>query len=110
MTNDFDPYLIAKRLLSFSDDYADKKAAFELLTEMKKPKLYTLANECNEASAAAKEQYAYRHPDYAAYIKDMVEAEKVCNRAKGKLEAERVRIDLLRTQSANERAVNKVLP
>jgi hypothetical protein len=108
--SEIDPYLIAQRLLSFSNEYADKKAAFELLTEMKKPKLYTLANECNESSAAAKEQYAYRHPDYAAYIKEMVEAEKAANRAKGKLEAERVRIDLLRTQSANERAVNRVMP
>lgn len=108
--SEIDPYAIAKRLLSFSDDYADKKAAADLLAEMKKPKLYTLASECNEASAAAKEQFAYRHPDYQTYITDMVEAERLSNRAKGKLEAERVRIELLRTQSANERHINKVMP
>lgn len=108
--SDIDPYQIAKRLLSFGNDYADKKAAADLKSEMKKPTLYTLANECNEVSAAAKEQYAYRHPDYAAYIEGMVESERLSNRAKGKLEAERVRIELLRTQSANERHIQKVMP
>jgi hypothetical protein len=105
--SDIDPYAIAKRLLSFSDDYADKKAAADLRAEMKKPTLYTLANECNEGSAAAKEQYAYRHPQYESYVKDMVESERLANRAKGKLEAERVRIEMLRTKSANEREVNR---
>jgi hypothetical protein len=110
MNDQLDPNAIAKRLYEFSQDYADTKAAFELLSEMKKPKLYSLAHECNESSAAAKEAYAYRHPDYAAYIKVMVEAEKVMLRAKGKLEAERARIDLLRTKAASEREVNRNLP
>lgn len=108
--DNFDPYAMAKRLLSFSEDYADKKAAADLKAEMKKPTLYTLANECNEQSSTAKEQYAYRHPSYAAYVAEMVEAERSANRAKGKLEAERVRIDLFRTKIVNDREVNKVMP
>lgn len=110
MTNDIDPYAIAKRLLAFGDDWADKKAAADILSESKKSVLSELSAECNEASAAAKESYGLRHPAYKEHLAKMVEAERLSNRAKVKLEAEKVRIELLRTQSANQREINRNMP
>lgn len=107
MSDLIDPYAIAKRLLSFSDEWADKKAAADLLAELKKPLLSELSLECNEASQSAKESYALRHDNFKEHVRSMVEAERVSNRAKGKLEAERVRIDLLRTKAASERFINQ---
>jgi len=107
---DIDPYAIAKRLLSFSTESAKKTGEYTKLYEMRKPVLYTIAASCNEQSAAAKEQYAYRSEEYKEHIDKMYKAEVEAAIAKGKLEAERVRIDLIRTVSANEREVNRHLP
>lgn len=108
--SDIDPYSIAKRLLTFGEDYADKRAAADFLAETKHSVLSELASECTAESQAAKEAYGRRHKKFKEHIKNMVEADRLANRAKAKLEAERVRIEMLRTKSANEREINRSMP
>lgn len=107
---DIDPYAIAQRLLSFSNESARKNGEYTRLYEMRKPVLYTIAEQCNSESAAAKEQFGYRSDEYKAHVNKMADAQIEGAIAKGKLEAERTRIDLIRTVSANEREINRNLP
>jgi len=105
-----DPNEIHEKLVTLGEEWADAQAAAELLEETKKPLLSQLSTECNEQSAAAKEAFALRHPDYRKHIEIQVKARKAANKAKVRFDGAKVWVDLLRTQNANERATNRSAP
>lgn len=100
-----DPKTIAEQLTNLGDDWADKHAAAEMLEETKKSVLAKLAADSLENSMAAKENYALAHEDYTKHVKSMVEARRAANKAKVRYDSGKVWAELMRTQSANERAV-----
>lgn len=101
------PTEIHERLVTLGEEWAESQAAAELLEENKKPLLSQLSLECNEQSAAAKEAFSLRHPDYKKHIDVMVKARKAANKAKVRYDSAKVWSELMRTQAANERAANR---
>jgi hypothetical protein len=104
---EFNPRKIYETLTKLGTEWADAQATSELLDETRKSVLAQLANESNESSMAAKENYALRHEEYRRHLEAMVNAKKVANRARVKYDSAKVYVELLRTKEANERAANK---
>jgi|SRR6185369_5679495 len=101
------PQDIHEKLVTLGEAWAEAQAAAELLEENKKPLLSQLSVECNESSAAAKEAFALRHPDYKKHLDIMVKSRKAANKARVRYDSAKVWVDLLRTLNANERAANR---
>lgn len=104
---DFDPNKTAERFFLLGTDYAEKNGKAERLEYRRHIVLAELANQSNEGSEASKERFARSHPTYAKHIEEMVAARTEANIAKARWDADRARVDLLRTKAATERAVNK---
>ncbi|MGA1532566.1 MAG: hypothetical protein ACO33E_06010 [Aquiluna sp.] len=98
------PLEIHERLVAAGESWATAQEAAELLEETRKPLISQLGLECSESSAAAKEAYALRHPDYDKHIKMMVKNRAAANKARVRWESAKIYAELLRTQAANERA------
>lgn len=101
---------IYKRLMEAGTEWADANAAAELLEETKHTILSQLSSESDEKSIAAKESFARRHPEFIRHLEGMVNARKTANRAKVRYDAAKVWVECKRTESANERAANRVAP
>lgn len=101
-----DPDGIAHELERLGHAWADANAAASLLEETEKSVLAELASSyrgtCKsqvEADSLARSSRPFRD-----HIASMVQARKEANRRKVSWEAFKARVELMRTQSANERA------
>lgn len=104
---DFDPNKIAERLYNLGKDYAEANDSAERLEYRRHVVLAELANQANETSEAARDRFARSHEDYSKHLNDMVTARTKANIAKARYDADKVRVDLLRTKAASERLVNQ---
>lgn len=94
----------ARLIYEYGQDYGRKHGSALFLDDMVKITKARLARECNETSIAAKQLYAEAHESYEAKCKERADAEADEIIARAKLDAVKAEIELLRTQSANERA------
>lgn len=102
------PNAIYEQLVQAGDDWSDANAAADLLEETRKTKLAQLQlGFVEEKSMAAKEMNALASSEYESFIKGMVTARKLANRARVKYDSAKIYTDLLRTQSATERIANR---
>ena len=104
---DFNPDAVAKRLYELGRDYAEANDKAERLEYRRHVVLAELANQANESSEASRDRFARSHEVYAKHIDDMVTARTAANIAKARYDADKVRVDLLRTKAASERLVNQ---
>lgn len=102
------PNEIHQKLVTLGEGWAEMNYAADLLEESKKPLLAQLMAKSAQTSIAAKEADALAAPEYDEHIKKMCKARMQANKAKVQHESAKVWVELLRTQSANERAANKV--
>ena len=63
--------------------------------------------ESTEKTAAAKEIYAYAHPDYIVVLDGLREAVEKEETLKWKLTAAEAKIEIWRTESANNRTIDR---
>lgn len=101
------PYNIHEKLVKLGEEWAIANYAADLLEETKKPELARLMSKV-DGSIAAKEAEAQANPLYREHIAKMCEARRDANIAKVKYDSAKAYVELLRTQSANERAANRV--
>jgi hypothetical protein len=87
--------------------YAQAKANRVYLEEFRKSKKALLMNESDATAATAREQYAYSHPDYQALITGLKAAVEVEETLKWRMEAAKIRTELWRTESANNRTIDR---
>ena len=99
---------VYEKLMAAGEAWADANAAADILEETKNTVLAQLAADSNESSVAAKENYARAHPDFDRHLRAMVNARKAANRAKVVYDSAKVWVECKRTESANERAANRV--
>lgn len=99
-----------EQLVEAGEKWADLNAAADMLEESLKSLVSQLASDSNESSVAARTAFAHRHPEYKGQVKQMVEARTAANKAKVRYDAKKVYVELLRTQSANERSLARVAP
>ena len=91
------------------DAAAEARAQKVQLTEGRKVIKAELMNQCNESSEAAKERFAYSHPDYKEYIVGLGTAIKNDAAHTFRRESYNATIEAWRTQQANIRSAEKVI-
>jgi hypothetical protein len=104
MADLIDPNRAVDYLIEKSKEFAQAKADRAHLEHFRKSKKALLMNVCTEKAIAAREQFAYSHPEYIevlAGIKAAIEREELL---RWRLEAARLRVEVWRTQEASARA------
>jgi hypothetical protein len=94
-------------LIMLGDDWADKHAAATLLEETQKTVLsqVTLRYRPDTKSKTDADTQALADAEYVDHIHRMVKARKEANRARIRYEAAKTKIELARTNAANDRAL-----
>lgn len=87
--------------------YAKAKADRMYLEQFRKTKKALLMTESSEKTSAAKEMYAYAHPDYKVVLDGLREAVEVEETIKWQLTAAEAKIEIWRTESANNRQIDR---
>jgi hypothetical protein len=77
------------------------------LEEFRKSKKAILMTESTEQTAVAREQYAYSHPDYLAVLAGIKAAVEVEEKLRWEIIAAQARIEVWRTEQANNRYLDK---
>ena len=104
-----DPNKAVEFIIANAKKYAIAKADRAYIEQFRKSKKALLMNESTAKTAVEREQYAYSHNDYVGLLKGLCEAIAIEERLKWELEAARIRTEIWRTQSANERGQDKAL-
>lgn len=72
-----------------------------------KSKLALLMSESTETTMAGKEMYAKSHPDYIALLYGIKEVQNQEVTLKWQMDSAKITIEIYRTESANNRAIDK---
>lgn len=103
MADLIDPNRAVDFMIETAKEYAQAKAERSHLEHFRKSKKALLMNACSEKAVAAREQFAYSHPEYLQVldgIKVAVEREELL---RWRLEAARLRVEVWRSENANNR-------
>ena len=87
--------------------YAKAKSERIYLEQFRKSKKALLMSESDEKTSAAKEIYAYAHPDYIALLSGLRAAVESEETLKWQLTAAEAKIEIWRTESANNRQIDR---
>lgn len=91
-------------LIKAGEDWADMDAAATLLEEARKSVLADLKLKAPGTSDAARETYALADPSYTAFVRGMVEARRVANRARVRYDSGKTLSELRRSEESTRRA------
>ena len=98
-----------KYIYNESGKFAQAKADRTYLEHFLKSKLALLMSESTETTMAGKEMDAKKHPDYIALLYGIKEAIKIEEELKWKLISAQLAVEIYRTESANNRAIDKAM-
>lgn len=98
-----DPNAAADYIIQNAAKFAAAKAQRVYLEEFRKSKKAILMGQCQAKSAVEREQYAYAHEDYLALLGGLKAAVEVEEKLRWDLIAAQARIEIWRTQCANNR-------
>ena len=105
--NDINPQEAIEFIYRNAPKYAKAKSDRVHIEEFRKSKKALLMSESDEKSAVAREQFAYSHPDYLALLGGLKAAIEIEEKLRWDLIAAQARIEIWRTQSANNRAQDR---
>lgn len=108
-TEPIDPNKAVDYLVEHSRRYAQAKADRVHLEHFRKSKKALLMNECTEKAVTAREQYAYSHPDYMKLLEGLREAVRVEETLRWRLTAAQLRVEVWRSENANNRNQDRAL-
>jgi len=74
-----------------------------------KSKLALLMSESTETTMAGKEMYAKAHPDYIALLHGIKAAQELEVELRWKMEAAKITVEIYRTESANNRTIDRAM-
>lgn len=74
-----------------------------------KSKLALLMSESTETTIAGKEMYAKAHPDYIALLHGIKEVQEQEVTLKWQMESAKITVEIYRTESANNRTIDRVM-
>lgn len=89
--------------------YAKAKGERIFLEQYRKTKKALLMSDCDEKTQAAKETFAYAHMDYEELLEGLKPAVEIEETIKWQMIAAQAKIEIWRTQQANNRGQDKVL-
>ena len=104
-----DPNAAVDFMIANSKSYAQAKADRVHLEQFRKSKKALLMNECTEKAYAAKEMYAYSHPEYIELLEGIREATRLEEARKWQLTGAQLRVEVWRSMNANDRAQDRTL-
>lgn len=87
--------------------YAAAKANVVYMTEYRKTIKATLMFDCTETTMAAREAYAYAHPDYAKHLKALAEAVAEAEKLRWLMVGAEAKIEVWRSLESSARAEGK---
>jgi hypothetical protein len=102
-----DPHKAVDYVIANSGKFAQAKAQRVYLEEFRKSKKALLMAQSTAKTATEREQYAYGHEDYLALLGGIKAAVEVEEDLRWKLIAAQARVEIWRTQSANNRAQDR---
>lgn len=100
---EFEPEKIYHQIITAGEEWSDKDAAADLLSETKKTVLAEIMNGLSGA-ASERERIALADPIFRLHLTNMVTARKDANRARVRYDAVRVLAEMRRTQESTRRA------
>lgn len=89
-----------------AEPLAKAKAERVYLEQFRKSKKALLMDECEEEKVNAKEIYAYAHPEYQDLLKGLRAAIEIEEHIKWKMTAAQIKVEIWRTQQANNRSLD----
>jgi len=104
-----DPNKAVDYIIANAGRFAKAKGERVYLEEFRKSKKAILMGESGAKTAAEREQYAYAHPGYQDLLKGLQSAVEIEEELRWDLIAAQARIEIWRTQSANNRQQDKVM-
>lgn len=102
-----DPHKAVDYIIKNAGKFAQAKANRVYLEEFRKSKKALLMGQSSLEAANAREQYAYAHEEYTELLKAMQTAIEVEEKLRWDLIAAQARIDIWRTEQANNRFQDK---
>jgi hypothetical protein len=102
-----DPQKAVDYIVANAGKFAQAKAQRVYLEEFRKSKKALLMAQSTAKTAAEREQHAYGHEDYLALLGGIKAAVEVEEDLRWKLIAAQARVEIWRTQSANNRAQDR---
>lgn len=109
MTEMRDPNKAADYIVANAGKFAAAKAQRVYLEEFRKSKKAILMGQSTAKSAVEREQYAYAHEDYLALLGGLKAAVEIEEKLRWDMVAAQARIEIWRTQSANNRQQDRVM-
>ena len=103
MSKERDPHKAVDYILANGAKFAKAKAERVCLEEFRKSKKALLMAQSGESAVNAREQYAYAHPEYQALLDGFKAAVEVEEELRWDLIAAQARVDIWRTEQANNR-------
>jgi hypothetical protein len=107
MSDDFDPNDAVDFIYRTAPKYAQAKAQRVYLEEFRKSKKALLMKSCGESSVAAQEREAYADQQYQDLLKGLQAAVEGEEELRWSLIAAQLRVEIWRTQSANNRGLDR---
>ncbi len=108
MKTEIDPQKAVDFIRDNASKYAQAKANRVHLEEFRKSKKALLFQDAPEGTIADRESFAYGHPDYIELLEGLKAAVEQEETLRWQIEAARLRTEIWRTQSANDRALDWV--
>jgi hypothetical protein len=102
-----DPNKAVDYIIANAGKFAQAKAQRVYLEEFRKSKKAILMAQSTAKSAVEREQYAYAHEDYLALLGGLKAAVEVEEKLRWDLVGAQARVEIWRTQSANNRAQDR---
>lgn len=105
--SDINPHDAVDFIYRQAPKYAKAKAARVYLEEFRKSKKALLMNACGETSVAAQEREAYANPEYQELLQGLQIAVEEEETLRWGLIAAQLRTEIWRTESANNRGLDR---
>lgn len=108
MSREIDPQMAVDFILKNAPKFAKAKAERVYLEEFRKSKKALLMKASGVDAVNAQEREAYSHPDYIGVLDGIRAAVEIEEDLRWKLIAAQARMDIWRTESANNRSIDRV--
>lgn len=102
-----DPHDAVDYIIKHAKQFADAKAQRVYLEEFRKSKKALLMKQSIESALGAQERDAYAHAEYVELLKGLKEAVAIEEKLRWDLIAAQARIEIFRTESANNRMIDR---
>lgn len=102
-----DPHDAVDFIYKQAPKYAKAKAERVYAEEWRKSKKALLMKSCGESSVAAQEREAYSHPEYIQVLEGIRAAVEAEETLRWGLVAAQARVEIWRTESANNRSIDR---